>query len=73
MKNPYIDKNGVDRTDEIENEFLPTLHDLQNDPKLFAFLVNDLLYYYVHGTGETPLMDLVKNHMFVKESYRKPA
>lgn len=62
-QNPYIDANNVDRTDEIENAFEPTLKDINNDPGFYAELVNDLLYYWIHGTKETPLMNLVKNNI----------
>lgn len=58
--NPYVDVNGVDRTDEVENMFDSTLIDIKNDPYYYAELVNDLLYHWVHGTKETPLMQVAK-------------
>lgn len=54
--NPYIDINYEDRTDEIELLFEPTLNDIKKDPEYYAELVNDLLYHWIRGTGETPLM-----------------
>lgn len=60
-QSPYIDANNVDRTDEIENAFEPTLKDISNDPGFYAELVNDLLYFYLHGTSQTPLMTSIKN------------
>lgn len=58
--NPYIDINGIDRTDEVSSAFESTLIDVRNDPHFYAELVNDLLYYWVHGTKETPLMQEAK-------------
>jgi hypothetical protein len=58
--NYYIDINGKDRTDEIENAFQPTLDDIQADPKFYAELVNDLLFHWLYGTHETPLMVMAR-------------
>jgi hypothetical protein len=61
--NYYIDIDGKDRSQEIENSFSPTLEDIKNDPEFYAELVNDLMYHWVHGTRETPLMNMVKQNM----------
>ena len=65
MKNtsPYIDLNYVDRTQEVEDAFEPTLEDIKNDPGFYAELVNDLLFHWVYGTRETPLMNMVKQNI----------
>ena len=60
---PYIDLNYVDRTQEVEDAFEPTLEDIKNDPGFYAELVNDLLFHWVHGTRETPLMNMVKQNI----------
>ena len=52
----YIDANYINRTAEIEEAFTPTLEDIKNDPEFYAELVNDLMYHWVYGTRETPLM-----------------
>ena len=61
--NPYIDINGIDRSREIENAFIPTIEDIKNDPEFYAELVNDLMYHWVYGTRETPLMDMAKRNL----------
>jgi hypothetical protein len=58
--NPYLDTNYVDRTEQIESDFEPTLHDVKVDPEFYAELVNDLLYHWVYGTNETALMFMAK-------------
>ena len=58
--NPYIDINYVDRTEEVEAAYQPTLEDIKRDPAFYAELVNDLMFHWVHGTRETPLMILAK-------------
>jgi hypothetical protein len=61
--NPYIDIDGNDRTQEIENQFSPTLEDIKADPEFYAELVNDLMYHWMYGTRETELMVMAKrNH-----------
>jgi hypothetical protein len=61
--NTYIDINGNDRTQEIENQFSPTLKDIKADPEFYAELVNDLMYHWMYGTRETELMVMAKrNH-----------
>ena len=60
--NPYIDINYVDRTKEVEAAFIPTLEDIKNDPEFYAELVNDLMFHWMHGTRETPLMIMAKNN-----------
>ena len=61
--NYYIDIDGNDRTQEIENQFSPTLEDIKNDPEFYAELVTDLMYHWVYGTRETPLMNLAKKNL----------
>lgn len=58
--NPYLDLNWVDRTEEIEARFAKTVEDIKRDPELYAELVNDLLYHWIHGTRETPIMNAFK-------------
>jgi len=53
---------GNDRSQEIENQFSPTLEDIRNDPEFYAELVNDLMYHWMYGTRETPLMVMAKNN-----------
>ena len=61
--NYYIDANGIDRSKEIENDYKPTLMDIQEDPEFYAELVNDLMTHWMYGTRETPLMNMAKrNH-----------
>ena len=63
VMNYYIDINGNDRSQEIENQFSPTLEDIKNDPEFYAELVNDLMFHWMYGTRETPLMVMAKrNH-----------
>ncbi len=63
--NPYIDINFVDRSKEVEEQFAPTLEDIKNDPEFYAELVNDLMWHWVHGTRETPLMVMAKQNMLI--------
>ena len=51
--NSYLDINYVDRTDEIESAFLPTLEAIQNNPEFYTELVIDLMYHWVYATRET--------------------
>ena len=60
--NPYIDINGNDRSQEVDQAFLPTLEDIKNDPEFYAELVNDLMYHWMYGTRETSLMVMAKNN-----------
>jgi hypothetical protein len=60
--NYYLDINWKDRTVEIENEFSPTLEDIKNDPEFYAELVNDLMFHWMYGTKEIPLMNLAKRN-----------
>lgn len=60
MTNPYVDVNGVDRSNEIDFAFETTLAAMKCDPSFYAELLNDLLYHYLHGTKETPMMLMVK-------------
>lgn len=61
--NYYLDINFKDRTSEVEALYEPTLKDIKADPEMYAELVNDLLFHWVYGTRETPLMVLVKMQM----------
>lgn len=56
--NPYIDSNNIDRSQEIEFMFSPTLEDIKNDPEFYAELVNDLMYHVKYGTGTTQIMKM---------------
>lgn len=61
--NPYIDINNIDRSKQIEDDYSPTLQDIKEDPEFYAELVNDLMYHWMYGTRETPLMIMAKrNH-----------
>jgi hypothetical protein len=60
--NYYIDLNGKDRSQEIENAFSPTLEDIKNDPEFYAELVNDLMAHWMYGTFETPIMNMAKRN-----------
>jgi hypothetical protein len=60
--NYYVDINNIDRSREIENAFSPTLEDIKNDPEFYAELVNDLMYHWMYGTRETPLMNMAKRN-----------
>ena len=61
--NYYLDSNWKDRSQEIEELYQPTLEDIKNDPEFYAELVNDLMFHWMYGTRETPLMNMVKrNH-----------
>jgi hypothetical protein len=62
--NPYIDRNNVDRSNEIESCFIPTLEDIKDDPRFYAELVTDLLYHWSEGTAVTPIMDMARRHRF---------
>ena len=64
--NPYIDIDGKDRSQEIENSFTPTLEDIKNDPEFYAELVNDLMFHWVYNTRETPLMNKVKKSLIAR-------
>lgn len=61
--NPYIDLNYNDRTKQVEEAFSPTLEDIKNDPEFYAELVNDLMFHWIYGTRETPLMNMAKRNM----------
>ena len=63
--NYYIDINFKDRSQEIENAFSPTLEDIKNDPEFYAELVNDLMYHWIYGTRETPMMNLARQNMLI--------
>ena len=56
--NPYIDTNNIDRSQEIEDMFQPTLEDIKNDPEFYAELVNDLMYHVKYGIGTTQIMKM---------------
>ena len=61
--NPYIDLDYNDRTKQVEDAFAPTLEDIKNDPEFYAELVNDLMFHWLYGTRETPLMNMAKRNM----------
>jgi hypothetical protein len=63
--NYYIDINFKDRLQEIENAFQPTLENIKNDPEFYAELVNDLMYHWIYGTRETPMMNLARQNMLI--------
>lgn len=63
---PYVDINYKDRTEEVIDDFQPTLEDIKNDPNFYAELVVDLLYHWVYGTRETPLMVMAKKNLLSK-------
>lgn len=63
--NPYIDINFVDRSREVEDAYVPTLEDIKEDPEFYAELVNDLMWHWVYGTKETPLMVMAKQNMLI--------
>ena len=61
--NPYIDLDYNDRTKQVEDAFIPTLEDIKNDPEFYAELVNDLMFHWLYGTRETPLMNMAKRNI----------
>ena len=61
--NPYIDLDYNDRTKQVEDAFAPTLEDIKNDPEFYAELVNDLMFHWLYGTRDTPLMNMAKRNM----------
>jgi hypothetical protein len=63
--NVYIDIDGIDRLKQIEDSFVPTLEDIKNDPEFYAELVNDLMYHWIYGTRETPLMVMAKKNLLI--------
>jgi hypothetical protein len=63
QNNPYLDTYFVDRTEEIEALYKPTLEDIKRDPEFYADLVNDLLFHWLYGTKETPNMVMVKKSL----------
>lgn len=69
--NPYLDINYVDRAEEIEASFELTLEDIKNDPQFYARLVNDLMYHWVYGTRETPLMVIAKDNLKIANRDKK--
>ena len=64
MQNPYLDMYYVDRTDEIDAAFEPTLTGIKADPHFYAELVNDLMFHWIYGTKETELMVMARKNMF---------
>jgi len=63
MINYYLDSNYKDRSKEVTDAFKPTLQDIKEDPEFYAELVTDLIYHWVYGTRETPLMNLAKKNL----------
>ena len=66
--NPYIDINYIDRSEEVDKAFLPTLKDIKNDPEFYAELVNDLMFHWIHGTRETAIMITAKRNMLMNKN-----
>lgn len=66
--NPYLDQNYVDRTEQVEALFQPTLEDIKADPEFYAELINDLMFHWVFSTRETPLMHQAKKNAFGKSN-----
>lgn len=64
-QNYYLDIDWKDRSKEVEDAFSPTLEDIKNDPEFYAELVNDLIYHWVYGTRETPMMNLARQNMLI--------
>lgn len=64
-QNYYLDIDWKDRSKEVEDAFSPTLEDIKNDPEFYAELVNDLMYHWVYGTRETPMMNLARQNMLI--------
>jgi len=60
--NPYLDLNNVDRSNEVEAAFTPTLEDIKSDPQFYAELVNDLMFHWMYGTRETELMVMAQRN-----------
>jgi len=60
--NPYLDINNIDRSQEIDDAYAPTLEDIKQDPEFYAELVNDLMFHWMHGTRETALMIMAKKN-----------
>jgi len=69
VMNPYLDINYVDRTDDIEKAYQPTLEDIKADPEYYAELINDLLFHWIYNTRETRLMWDHRNAMHNKADY----
>lgn len=67
--NPYLDINYIDRTDEIEKAYQPTLEEIKADPEFYAELINDLLFHWIYGTRETKLMWDTRHAMHAKADY----
>ena len=67
---PYFDTNNVDRHDEIVDLFPIVWADLKKNTNIYAGLVIDLLFHWVHGTKETGLMKLYKDK-FLKKGKNK--
>ena len=65
--NPYLDLNYVDRSNEIDQLFEKTVDDIKRDPKLYAELVNDLMFHWVYGTRETRVMNMAKDILLNKK------
>lgn len=61
--NPYIDLDYNDRTKQVEDAFASTLEDIKNDPEFYTELVNDLMFHWLYGTRETPLMNMAKRNI----------
>jgi hypothetical protein len=64
--NPYLDMHYVDRTDEIESLYEPTLEDIKRDPHFYAELVNDLMFHWMFGTKETRTMIVARKAVLMR-------
>lgn len=71
VMNQYLDINYVDRTNQIESAFAPTLQDIKEDPEFYAKLVNDLMYHWVYATRETPIMNEAKKNLLIANGDKK--
>lgn len=69
--NPYLDNNYVDRTDEIESAFLPTLEAIKDNPEFYTELVIDLMYHWVYATRETEKMNMAKQYLLTSNINKK--
>lgn len=59
----YIDANGIDRTEQLELAVEASFEELKDDPHFYAELVSDLMFHWIYGTEETPLMKMAReNH-----------
>ena len=65
-RNPYLDLNFKDRTNEVEELKIKVLDSLKTPTnekslELFAELISDMFFHWTEGTFETDLMVLFKD------------